>query len=290
MKDLFDQLTKAILTAVLGSLTRLETNREIRGHVLEADVWVEPDPAHESELRALGLLGRMVAHGPCLIEPYSAVPRASEIHACILKQYSLNHARRRDAKAEGKSAPPFPRLWVVATGSPDTIIKDMELRPMQGWPDGVYCGRPFDPFHLVVVRQLPRTEETLLVRLLSRGTTFREAVRELAEMPVTMPELALVAERVMRVLVVFARELHQDQLEEDDMEALRDIDAAYDKLKRELTSEAHREAYTESIRSICGAIGIELTDERQAQLAAWDVAELKAAVLAISTSHEWPRS
>ncbi len=288
MKDLFDQLTKAILTAALGSLTRLETNREIRGHVLEADVWVEPDPAHESELRELGLLGRMAAHGPCLIEPYSGVPRASEIHACILKQYSLNHAGRRDAKAQGEPMPPFPRLWVIATGSPESVIRDMELRPMPEWPAGVYCGRPFDPVHLIVVRQLPKTEETLLVRLLGRGTPFHQAVRELAEAPAKMPHLAKVVERVMRVLVVFGRELKQDQLEEDDMEALRDIDAAYDKWKREVSNEASRDTLIKAIRSLCVPLGIELTDERQAQLVSWDVAELEAALLAISTSHEWP--
>ncbi|MCG8423134.1 MAG: hypothetical protein MJE77_34965 [Proteobacteria bacterium] len=50
MKDIFDQLTKAILKAILDSVAQLETNREIRGHVPEADVWVEPDPRHESDL------------------------------------------------------------------------------------------------------------------------------------------------------------------------------------------------------------------------------------------------
>ncbi|MCG8422245.1 MAG: hypothetical protein MJE77_30355 [Proteobacteria bacterium] len=290
MKNLFDQLTKAILTAVLDSVTQLETNYEIRGHALVADVWVEPDPEHESDLKALGVLGRMLDLGPCLIEPYSGVPRASEIHSCILKQYSLNHARRRDARAEGKPAPSFPRLWVIATGSPDSVIEEMELRQMVDWPEGLFCGRPFDPFHLLVVRKLPITPETLLVRFMGRGDTFREAVRELAEVPETDPSLAKVAERVMRVLVVFGKELNHDELKETDMEALQDIEAAYTEWKRQVRAEANRETLIDMIRSLCQRFEVELTDKRLAQLASWDADQLKELSLEISASHKWPGS
>jgi len=36
MNKIFDQLSKALLAAMIDSVTTFETNREIRGHVLEA--------------------------------------------------------------------------------------------------------------------------------------------------------------------------------------------------------------------------------------------------------------
>ncbi|MEM9493585.1 MAG: hypothetical protein AAGC55_30835, partial [Myxococcota bacterium] len=100
MKNVHDQLAKAILQAALGAMlgrgvSRLESNREIRGHVLQADLWVEPDVQRAGALRPLGLLGRMIARGPCFLEPFSGVPKLSDIRSCILKQYSLDHAQRR---------------------------------------------------------------------------------------------------------------------------------------------------------------------------------------------------
>ena len=74
MRTLFDQLAKAILGALLRPVVTVDTAREIRGHVQIADLRVEPDPAHAAELARLGVLGRMLESGPCLIEPFSRAP------------------------------------------------------------------------------------------------------------------------------------------------------------------------------------------------------------------------
>ena len=65
MKNIYDQLAKGILKAALSDVARLETNRELPGHVLAADLWVEPTPGEQTGLQALGALGRMVvwSHG-----------------------------------------------------------------------------------------------------------------------------------------------------------------------------------------------------------------------------------
>ena len=289
MKTIFDQLAKAILTAALRDVAQLESNREIRGHVLEADLWVEPDENRDSVLSALGMLGRMVALGPCLIEPFSGVPKEHELRSCILKQYSLAHAQRRDAKTKRTPASPFPRLWVIAAGSPDAATEAMELRSMQDWSSmslegAVLCGRPFDRFYLVVVRKLPRTPETVFLRLLSRGTTFREAIYDLAQVPESTPELAVVAERIMHVLVVFGKELPQDDLEENDMEALRDIEAAYSDWERRVKAEAKRE----TLVRICNHFQIKLTEDRMAQIANCSTQQLDDLLVEISATREWP--
>ena len=292
--NVHDQLAKAILKLVLHGITTFETNKEVLGHVLEADAWVEPRPEHLSDLEKLGLLGRMIALGPCLIEPFSGVPDEDDIRSCLLKQFTLGHAQRRDARKQNQPAPPFPRQWVISTGSPDGVMNAMEPRPMPEWPRGCFAATPFFCFHLIVVRQLPRTPETLLVRLLSGGKTFRAAMHDLAEVPETAPEMARLADLVMHVLVEFRKELNQDQLEEDDMEALRDMDAAFEEWDRQRKAEWRQEVRQEerlnTIRELCQDLDIELTEERLAQLEAWDVDQLGRVLRQISVSHEWPSS
>jgi hypothetical protein len=297
MKNVHDQLAKALLRAVLPSGVRMETNREIPGHILEADIWLEPG-SEEQDLAMLGVLGRMVGMGPCLMEPFSGVPRASDIRSCILKQYSLDHAQQRDARTGGGSpAPAFPVLWVMANGSPDSVMEAMDLQPMKGWPSGFYQGPPFDAFHLAVIRRLPETPETLLLRLLGRGETFQGAIRELAAANPHVPALAEIAEAVLQVLVVFRRDLDQHEYqEEDDMEASHEVKAAYEEWKRQVRHEGSiegrregkREGLLEMLQVLCAQHGVELTDERRAQMNGMDAAELERTIVAVSTMHEWP--
>ena len=137
MRNKFDQLAKAILAILLRHVANVETSREIPGHVEIADLWVEPDDEHASVLARLGLLGRMIELGPCLLEPFSQAPRTRDIRSCILKQYALAHSQARDAQREELPAPVFPRLWIISSGQPKTLIDEMKLRPLEDWPTGV---------------------------------------------------------------------------------------------------------------------------------------------------------
>lgn len=289
MKNIHDQFAKGILKAALAHVARLETNREIPGHVLAADLWVEPTPGAGAGLEALGALGRMVAGGPCLVEPFSGVPRVAEIRSCILKQYSLDHAQRRVAKAAGTTSPPFPRLWVTANGSPDGPIEQLELRPMgDGWPDGFMTGRRFDPLHLVVIRKLPKTPETLLLRLLGRGQTFREAARELAELPIDAHLLTDLVKAVRHVLIEFRQDFDQDQLEEDDMESIRDMAAAYDEWELRVRVDERRTNLVEAIEGFCEILGINLTSQQRQDMAGWDIERLESTAATLRSSRRWP--
>ena len=115
-------------------------------------------------------------------------------------------------------------------------------------------------------------------------------MHDLAKLPETFPELAKLVERVMRVLVVFKGELDQDQLEEDEMEALRDIDAAYEAWERRVKAEGDRAGFIRAIRTLCHSLEIELTDERIAQLAKWDDEQLVSTLSHIGKSRNWPHS
>ena len=102
--------------------------------------------------------------------------------------------------------------------------------------------------------------------------------------------------RVMRVLVAFRDELDHDQLKEDDMEALRDINAAYEKWERRVKAEGKTEGKTEgsretlikAIQTFCQRCEIDLTEERRAQLASCEPDELESLLVEIGLSHKWP--
>ena len=114
MRTKYDQLMKALLTALLGRVARVEAELEIPGHAQTADLWVEPDVGHLAELRECGLLGRMVELGPCIIEAFSQPPGERDIRSCVREQYSLDHLRYAKAKAEKAAKPAFPKLWVIS--------------------------------------------------------------------------------------------------------------------------------------------------------------------------------
>ena len=44
------------------------------------------------------------------------------------------------------------------------------------WPPGCYDGAPAGTLRLVVISELPRTRDTLLLRMMGAGQTFRDAV------------------------------------------------------------------------------------------------------------------
>lgn len=54
---------------------------------------------------------------------------------------------------------------------------------MAGWPIGFWESRAIDAFRLVAIRDLPRTRETLLFRLMGAGRTWVEAYEDLARLP-----------------------------------------------------------------------------------------------------------
>ena len=173
MKKVHDQRAKEILKSVAGSITRLETNREIPGHVLEADVWIEPDPAHESDLQTLGTLGRMNRNGPMLDRALLGCPsgqRGSLVHFEAVLTRPRAATRRQ---SRGRPYPTFsPALDHRPWAAPTASSRRWSCEPMEGWPAGCFRGPPFGAFHLIVVRKLPKSPETVLLRLLSRDQHF----------------------------------------------------------------------------------------------------------------------
>src|SRR5687767_3236203 len=126
MRTPYDQFSKRLLEEVLSGVARVEADAEVGApDVQRVDVYCVPDPARDTERRALGLLGAMIAT-PCLFEPFHRAPSIDEILECLRKQLTLRHLQLVRARREGtEGSLPRPVLWVIAGGRPDAAIRSL---------------------------------------------------------------------------------------------------------------------------------------------------------------------
>lgn len=206
MRFRFDQLAKQLVSALLKGFGQTSTNEEVLADSQQIDIWHLPDKPTRDRAR-LGLLGRMT-ESACLLEPYHEPPDDDDLRDCIRKQLSFHHARVLKARAAdgGKAVVPLATCWIVSSGRPRSTLPAFGFVPAEGWPSGIYDTLPGLRLKLVVLTELPRSRETLLVRLMGRGAVLKHALSDL---------LALARDSWERaaVLPVFARlrfELPQD--------------------------------------------------------------------------------
>ncbi|MEM9490135.1 MAG: hypothetical protein AAGC55_13385, partial [Myxococcota bacterium] len=247
MRTIYDQLSKGLLEIFLRGSARMETEREIPGFVLSADVWLEPDSAARGRWSRLGVLGRMLAGGPSLLESYSRVPGGAQVRSCILKQYALDRSRAGEAERKRCARPDFAPLWLLSPGRPESLMEPLELRPMAGWPSGFWHTRPFDPLRLVIIRALPETPDTAFLRMFGRGKTFARALRELA----TLPDNSWFIEPLKSLVLALGLDIPQTGLMQNadadwriEMEA---IQRTYNEWKEDTLQEGRREGLQEGL-------------------------------------------
>jgi hypothetical protein len=243
MRTFLDQLGKSLLGKLLPAAGRTDVGHQVAGQQQEVDVWFEPDPDRAVARARLGVLGRMVAQGPCLLEPFSSAPGVSEVRACMRKQLVIDHARTMEARRTGAPRLPFPGLWLLAAGQPETVLGQYRMQPMAGWPAGFWARAPVDRLHIVVLRALPRTRATLLLRLLGRGPTFRDAVHDL----LALPDQAWERQVTLPVLIAFRMQIPHDSLEDDEMLTAEEIDAIYAKWERQIREEGREQGLEQGL-------------------------------------------
>lgn len=201
-----EQLGKRIVTRALepGGLVTLEL--EIPAvDAQSGDIYFEPMPGREAELSELGWLGAMTRRR-CLLELYQRTPGPLQVRACVRKQLALDHSLAVDARRQKRQRPPLVWLWMISTGSPRTVLNGHGLAPVDGWPPGFWVRDPLDAMGLVVLSELPREPDTLLLRLLGRGRILDEAVADIRALPVDARE----REIALPPLVALRFEVEQD--------------------------------------------------------------------------------
>jgi hypothetical protein len=229
MRTRYDQFGKQMVRTALEPRGPVETDAEVPADTRRIDLWFMPDPARDAIPDHLGVLG-LIARGPSTLEFFHNTPSGDELAACLIK-----HGEFRHFLSLRRTPPPVPTQWVVSSGRPDGGIDGLWLRPIAGWPTGVYEGPPLLWTRLVVVNELPVARDTLLVRLLGAGSVLKQAIAELKELPAEAPERTLALPILLRLRLTVPSDPTKQTT--DDQEFLMDTQDIVETWRREAIQE-----------------------------------------------------
>lgn len=218
MRTRFDGFAKDALAITLEIAPRVSLQQGVGADTQYIDAWCEPDPARAHERAKLGLLGRMTEEA-CALEPYHEPPDEEELLGCVRKQLTWHHALTKKARAANPGAKmvDLPPQWILSAGRPAKVMERFELTPMGGdWPAGFYTAVRWLRLRLVVISELPRTPETLLLRLLGAGATLRAAIADLAALPPGAWERMVIGPLIIQFRLALPAEPDQRTPEEEE--------------------------------------------------------------------------
>lgn len=206
-----DQLAKQYLEEFLAPLGTVQRTFEVPGESKFVDVWFTPTLPPPAISPDLGLLSR-IATTPCLLEPFRNAPKRHEVRSCLLKLLWLQEDVRR--KLDPTEAD-LPHLWILAADISQPVLRDCVAHSLADWGPGVYFMAAILKAAIVVIDELPLTEETLWVRILGKGATQRQAIAEVLALPNADPrrDAALRLLTSWRVIVERAGEVDSEMQE-----------------------------------------------------------------------------
>jgi hypothetical protein len=217
MRFRFDQLIKQLASALLEGFGETSTSEEVLTDSQQIDIWHRPSARTRDRAR-LGMLGRMT-ESACLLEPFHEPPDDDELRDVIRKHLSFHHARllKARAAASGKAVVPLATCWIVSSGRPGSALPAFGFVPAEEWPSGIYDTLPGLRLKLAVLTELPRSRETLLVRLMGRGAVLKHALSELLALPRDSWERSAVLPVFARLRFELPSEPYNRTVEEEEL-------------------------------------------------------------------------
>ncbi|MFN8951784.1 MAG: DUF4351 domain-containing protein, partial [Aphanizomenon sp.] len=190
-----DQFAKDYLEELLKPFGEVQAASQVAGEIREIDVLFTPFPTQTTNIELLGLLGKL-ATTPAIFEPFRNPAGTEEICDCLLKSLEVRGALRRAAKREqtNKTKIEIPKLWILTPTASRNIISGFSGITKPDSLPGIYHLPKSLHAAIVVIHQLPQTQETLWLRLLGRGTVQKRAIDELAALPLNQPYVKITLE------------------------------------------------------------------------------------------------
>ncbi|MBV8885141.1 MAG: hypothetical protein JO235_14255 [Chroococcidiopsidaceae cyanobacterium CP_BM_RX_35] len=217
-----DQFAKDYLKELLAPLGEVQAPRSVPGEVREIDVWFAPSPQPALEPQTLGILGRLAA-SPCLLEPFRNPPTPTEIRSCLLKLFELHGEFQRQARRDEQrlQEADLPRLWILSPTASGPLLDGFRaIVDEENWMRGIYFLADYLRAAVVVIHQLPRTPETLWLRILGKGTVQKQAISELASLRVNHP---LRANALLLLTNLQASLQTSEDLDEEEQELIMEL-------------------------------------------------------------------
>ena len=217
---------------------------------------------------------------PCLLEPHRSPLRSHHVVSSMTKLRWVHQDHLRRMKKSSSRTPP-PWLWILTPRASPSLLRRLRLTPILAEGDrpappfppvcpGFYSLGPVWQLGVIVIKELPETPETLLLRLLGSGQTQIKAAQELAGLdpsdprrPTLLDLMArwrifldkLPAERedeqeVTMFLRTAALEAFEQKLEQRRQEGLsQGLSQGRSEGRNEGLSQGRREGLTEGVRT-----------------------------------------
>ncbi len=183
----YDLWAKLLLSEICEGKGSYGVETEVVVSPRRVDFWYQPDGVSTLP----GIFGPLLGAGPTVVEFYHQAPAATAWLQCIQKQVAMQSWLKTE----------HPWMYLISAGRPNGLIHEGRLAPVPQWMRGFYELAPLYRARLVVVSELPRERDTLLLRLLGSGRTLREAEQELAALPALCWEHQTAA-RLMPILAL----------------------------------------------------------------------------------------
>jgi hypothetical protein len=226
-----DNFAKSYLTELLNTIGKATPDRRIKSEAREGDLWFELTAKAKKHRQQLGLLGQLLTRN-ALIEVFRNPATAAEIRACQGKLYDLEAEDLRKAKNKTIPEEKLPYLWLIMPTASEDIRQGFGATPTN--TPGVYEFPKLQRTGLIVVHQLPKTEDTLWLRILGREGNQRQAIEEFAQQPIRNNLRVTIEE----LLTDYRADLEsRGQLNPEDEELIMNLSAAYLKKQQEWLEE-----------------------------------------------------
>ncbi len=211
-----DQFAKDYLETLLEPFGQVKAPRRVSAEAQQIDVWFEPAPENLRGINQLGSLGK-IATSPSIFEPFRNPVTPYEISDCLLKLLLVQGETKRQAKRQPptSSLDRLPQLWILTPTASSTVLSGFHAEAMVNELPGFYSLGESLRSHIIVIHQLPRTEETLWLRVLGRNQVQKQAIDELEALSAENPfrQLALELLYTLRENLQLKQELEPEERE-----------------------------------------------------------------------------
>ncbi|GAA6615087.1 hypothetical protein [Scytonema sp. NUACC26] len=187
----------------------------------------------------------------CLLEPFRNQPSRTEVRNCILKLFSYFGELQRKAKREKTSLPEdnLPRLWILATSASDTLLESFGAKlELKNWLQGVYFLDESFRTAIVAINELPVSNETLMCRVLGRGSVQQNAAREVAALPPDNP----FRQNLIELLFSWRISVQQNQqdMTEEDVEIMMNFREVYERERTNILQQGLQQGQRQVVENL----------------------------------------
>jgi len=258
MPKLHDLLCKHLLREALDPIGTVELEKPVAPlDEQRIDVYCElrAELPPAEAVAHLGLLRRMAEVAQrFLMEPFSATPSVESVDDNLRKKFNLHHGLKKAAKGAVLAKP---ALWVLSPGRPEEVLQGYAGASAVDWPSGFYRCAPELATWVVVLAELPKTADTILLRLLGPATMQLEALRELDALQLSetqrQPWIDMLAD--VRYLLDEAQEPSPEE-----QTIMTELRQRWEREKAELRAEGQTAGTAQAILTILTTRGFQVSD------------------------------